>query len=115
MLGKRHKGILVNILQEILDWRSNLDLPQSSPDRGGWNNDDKGTIRSLQFWLRSYYNGMVLMGLANAKEITEETVLTQDFSEERCNRCGKIVKDGDWTWHYWDQCNNKPDQKESCQ
>jgi hypothetical protein len=49
------KDILIN---QILRWKENLDEPQNSRRRKDCN--DKSTVQSLQFWLRSYLNGLIL-------------------------------------------------------
>jgi len=50
--------VLLHILDQIKNWRLNLDFPKSSRVRKDV--DDKGTVQSLRFWLKSYYNGKKL-------------------------------------------------------
>ena len=63
------KRILVNILEQIAGWKSNLDFPKTKRPRN--DQDDRGTIQSLQYWLRSYYNGLVLIEWATKQEKME--------------------------------------------
>ena len=49
---------LIHILEQIINWRTNLDFPKSTRFRKDV--DDRGTIQTLQYWLKSYYNGKEL-------------------------------------------------------
>jgi len=50
--------ILLQTLDQIINWRTNLELSQSTRVR--YDMKDKGTIQTLQYWLESYYNGKKL-------------------------------------------------------
>jgi hypothetical protein len=50
--------VLKNNLNEILAWKANLDEPQHKRRRKDCN--DKTTIQTLQYWLRSYQNTLSL-------------------------------------------------------
>ena len=57
MIAKR---ILDNIFKQVIAWKANLDV--SLPNRVRSDCNDIGIVQSIQFWLRSYYNGLVLIG-----------------------------------------------------